>query len=408
MNPPLSHSSALAQNRERLLLIVLALVQFTHIVDFMIIMPLGPRLMAEFGITPGRFGALVSAYTFSAGVFGFLAAPLLDRYRRKSALMCSFTGFIVGTALCGIAPSNELLMLARIVAGCFGGISSSLIMATVADAIPLERRAAAMAIVMTSFALASVLGVPLGLFAANHLGWRAPFLILGAFALLVLIAAGLALPHVQRIPRAAGESVMASLLAVFAVPRHWLAFGFTMALMFSGFVVIPYISPTLVQNNGMSNEHLPLVYMAGGVCTFFSMPFIGRLADRYGLFRVFATMSLLTMPAIIGITHFTGHPHLWIILSITTAFMVCASGRFAPAMTLVTSTVEPRHRGGFLSVNNAFQQIASGLASMTAALILVPGPDGTILHYGITGWIGVTSLALSIFLASRIRKTRHA
>jgi predicted MFS family arabinose efflux permease len=402
------HASPLTPGRERLLLLVLAAVQFAHIVDFMILMPLGPRLMHDFGISPGRFGELVSAYTFSAGLFSLMAAPLLDRFTRKTALLCSFSGFIAATAFCGIAPTFSWLMLGRVVAGCFGGTSASLVVASVADVIPLERRGAAMGIVMTSFSLASVLGVPLGLFAANNFGWRAPFLILGALAVALFALAAGALPRVQRAPRAAGESVSASLLAIFAVPRHWLSFSFTMTLMFSGFVVIPYISPTLVQNCGVSNEHLPYVYMAGGLFTFFSMPWIGRMADRYGLFRVFAVMSLLTMPAIAAVTHFGSHIPLGLILAVTTAFMVCASGRFAPAMTLVTSAVEPRHRGGFLSVNTAFQQIASGLAAMTAALILSSGPNGTILHYGTTGWIGIAALGLSIFLASRIRKAPRA
>ena len=406
MNPV--HSPALLpQRQERLLLIVLALVQFAHIVDFMIIMPLGPRLMADFGVTTGRFGALVSAYTFSAGICGFIAAPLLDRFTRRTALMASFSGFIIGTALCGSAPTHEWLPAARILAGCFGGISGSLILACVADAIPLERRGAAMGLIMTSFSLASVLGVPLGLLAANHLGWRAPFFILSAFSLLLLALVAVALPHVSRAPRAAGESLLSSLKAVFAVPRHWIAFAFTATLMFSGFVIIPYISPTLVQNVGLRNEQLPYIYMTGGLCTFVSMPLIGRMGDRFGLFRMFTFTALLSIPFMLIITHF-GRGTLLHVLPLTTLFMVMVSGRVAPGFTLVTSAVEPRHRAGFLSVNTAFQQIASGLAAMTAAFVLRPSPDGGILHYGTTGWIGVGVLLLSVFLASRIRKAPRA
>jgi DHA1 family inner membrane transport protein len=397
----------LTPKRERLLLIVLALVQFAHIVDFMILMPLGPRLMSEFGISPAHFGALVSAYTFSAGICGFLAAPLLDRFTRKTALMCSFGGFIVGTTLCGFATNYEWLMLARVVAGCFGGVSNALIVATVADAVPLERRGAAMGIVMMSFGLASVLGVPLGLIAANPLGWRAPFLILGALSLVLLSMAAIALPHVARSGRAAGESVLESLRAVFGVRGHWTAFAFTAVLMFAGFVMIPYISPTLVKNCGLSNEQLPYVYVLGGACTFVSMPLLGRLADKFGLFRIFAIMSVLTIPVMLAVTHF-GRLPLGYILPVTTAFMICASGRIAPAMTLVTSAVEPKHRGGFLSVNNSFQQIAIGLGAMTGALIVTSGPGGTLLHYGRAGWVGIAAILLSVFLASRIRKTPQA
>jgi len=409
MVPVNAASQVLTPKRERLLLIVLALVQFAHIVDFMILMPLGPRLMADFGVTTGRFGALVSAYTFSAGLCGFIAAPLLDRFTRKRALMFSFSGFIIGTALCGVASTFDWLMAARILAGCFGGISGALILATVSDAVPMERRGTAMGIIMTSFSLASVLGVPLGLLAADHLaiGWRAPFLILGAFSLLLLLLVALTLPHVNRAPRAAGESVMASIKAVFAVPRHWLAFAFTSALMFAGFVIIPYISPSLVQNVGLANHQLKYIYMIGGLCTFVSMPLIGKLGDRYGLFKVFTIVSILSMPFMWFMTHF-GHHTLGQILPLTTLFMVLVSGRVAPGFTLVTGAVEPRHRAGFLSVNSAFQQIASGVAAMTAALILAPGPNGTLLNYTTTGFLGIGVLIIAIVIGSKLRKAPGA
>ncbi len=342
-------------------------------------------------------------------MFGFIVAPLLDRFTRKKALLASFAGFIVGTVLCGLAPSYGWLMAARILAGCFGGISNSLIMATIADAIPLERRGTAMGIVMTSFSLASVVGVPLGIAAANHLqlGWRAPFLILGALSVALWILASLSLPGVQRVPRVAGEHLLTSIRAVFAVPRHWLGFAFTATLMFAGFVIIPFISPTMVQNVGLSNEQLPYIYLVGGACTFVSMPLIGKLADIFGLFRMFMITAFLSIPFMLIVTHLGPHS-LWHILPLTTLFMVTASGRVAPAFTLVTGMVEPRHRAGFLSVNTAFQNVATGLAAMTAALIVSQAPNGYILHYGVTGWVGVMVLLLSLFLGSRIRRAPQA
>lgn len=376
----------------------------------MIIMPLGPRLMLDFNISPARFGGLVSAYTFSAGLCGFIAAPLLDRFTRRTALLFAFSGFIIGTALCGFAHTYYWLMAARIVAGGFGGVSGALIMASVADAIPMERRGAAMGTIMMSFSLASVLGVPLGLTAADHLpmGWRAPFLILSAFSLLLLALVTMALPHVNRTPRSAGESVMASLGAVFAVPRHWIAFGFTAALMFSGFVIITYLSPSLVGNAGIENHHLKYIYMTGGLCTFVSMPLIGRLGDRFGLFRVFTIVALLSMPFMWIITHLGYAPSLWHILPLTTLFMITVSGRVAPGFTLVTGAVEPRHRGGFLSVNTAIQQIASGFAAMVAGYLVVRTPSGGLLHYERAGYLGIGVLLLSIFLASKIHRVPKA
>jgi predicted MFS family arabinose efflux permease len=403
LSDPLSSPSApaLPPGRERLLLFFLVAVQFANIVDFMILMPLGPRLMDSFQIPAGKFGALVSAYTFSAGAFGLLVAPLLDRFARKTAMLWGMFGFIAGTLFCGFAPSYSALLAARMVAGAFGGLISSVAIAMIADAVPVQRRGAAMGKMMTSFALASIAGVPLGIYAANHLGWHAPFRILGAVAACVWIAAFYGLPSLPRAGRNP-EGVWRGIAEIFAHRRHWLAFSFTTAMMFAGFVVIPYISAAFVQNGGLLNEELPYIYLAGGLCTFFSMPLIGRLADKYGLYRIFAVMSLCTIAPMLLVTH-SGHMALWQAIGLTVFFMVCASGRFAPGITLVTTAVDPRHRAGFLSVNTACQQIASGFAAMTAAFLLTSAPDGRILGYGAVGWLGVAGLLLSVFLGSRIR-----
>ena len=401
MSPHIDSTQILDPRREKVLILFLVAVQFANIVDFMILMPLGPRLMETFQIPPSKFGALVSAYTFSAGIFGLIAAPLMDRFERKTSMLWALAGFAAGTLFCGFAPNYHFLLAARILAGAFGGLISSVAVAMVADAVPLHRRGAAMGKMMTSFALASVLGVPLGIFCANKLGWHAPFRILGALAACVWVAALVGLPKVPRAHRST-EGAWRSLREIFMHSRHWLAFAFTTAMMFAGFVMIPFISPAFVMNGGLTNEQLPFIYLAGGFCTLFSMPLIGKLADKHGLFKVFAVMSLCTMAPMYLITHM-GHTSLWYALILTAFFMVCGSGRFTPGITLVTSTVDPRHRGGFMSVNTACQQLASGFASLTAAMILTTGPGGAIVGYGTVGWVGVAGLLISVFLGSRIR-----
>ncbi|WP_375438196.1 MFS transporter [uncultured Hymenobacter sp.] len=124
---------------EKLLLALLAAVQFTNILDFVIMMPLGPQLMPALGIVPRQFGLVISAYTFSAGATG-LAAAFLDRFNRKTALLALYLGFGLGTVACALAPTYHWLVAARALTGAFGGVLGSLVLAIVGDAVPESRR----------------------------------------------------------------------------------------------------------------------------------------------------------------------------------------------------------------------------------------------------------------------------
>ncbi|MEO8753588.1 MAG: MFS transporter, partial [Casimicrobiaceae bacterium] len=252
--------------RELLLLLTLAGMQFTNIVDFMIVMPLGPQFMRLFEIDPQHFGFLVSAYTFAAAASGFVAAFWIDRFGRKRALLVMYTGFIVATTLCGFAPSFATLLAARIVAGVFGGVIGALVLTIVADVVPYARRARGTAIVAAAFSLAAVLGVPLGLWFAAHFSWRAPFLVLAAFSVLVWIVAWRLVPALDA--HVAGEvrrNPVAQLRAIFGVRNHLRAFGFMIALMMSVFLIVPFIAAYNVANVGLLESELPYIYFAGGI-----------------------------------------------------------------------------------------------------------------------------------------------
>lgn len=392
----------LPEKEEKFLLYVLAAIQFTHILDFMIVMPLGPRLMGIFAITPAQFGFIVSTYTFSAGLFGLIAAWFLDRFDRKRALLWLYGGFAVGTFLCAVAPDYHLLVAARFLAGGFGGISGATILAVVGDAIPPQRRGAAMGTLFSAFSLASIAGVPAGLFLANRLGWHAPFFLLAGLSGVILALAARALPPVRDHLARGKQSPWGEMRIVMGRGNHWLAFAMTAAMTMAGFLVIPYLSPSLVANVGLTNEQLPLIYLCGGAVTFFSMRWLGRLSDRMGLLRVFAAVSLLAMAPILAITHLPRAP-VWAALIATTCFMVLTSGRFIPGMAMITNSVEGRYRGGFMSLNSAVQQFASGAASLIAGAVIVEGAGGRLEHYGTVGWIGAGCVVASIALAARLK-----
>ncbi|NBV42296.1 MFS transporter, partial [bacterium] len=360
---------------------ILACIQFTHILDFVIMMPLGPQLMRAFSIGPAEFGMIVSAYTFSAGLFGFLGAFVMDRIDRKVALLVTYTGFIAGTLWCGVAPSHYALIAARVLAGAFGGVMGALIFSIIGDVFPESQRGKATGIVMSAFSVASVIGIPAGLFLASRFGWHVPFFMIGGFGIAVLTVAMFILPsmreHLSTDSQPAGPVEIIS--RTLTTPNEMWAILLNLLLVFSAFSVIPYVASFMVANVGVHESQLPWIYLAGGGLTFFSSQFIGRLSDRIGKRRTFIGVTALSMLPLLIVPSL---PHLpfYIVLVPSTLFFILVSGRFVPAMAMITSAVPARHRGSFLSLVTAVQQAGSGLAAYSSGLIIKTGSDGRFLH----------------------------
>ena len=385
------------------ILLTLATVQFTHVVDFMIMMPLGPQFMRILDLAPSEFSLLVSAYTFAAAASGFVAAFWIDRYDRKRALVAVYLGFVVATALCGVANSYVLLLAARVVAGAFGGVLGALVLAIVADTVPYARRASATAIVAASFSVASVAGVPLGLWIAAHFSWRAPFLSLAAMCVAVAAIAHAVLPPVTaHLAHAQRRHPLEQLRLIFGEPNHVRAFSFVIALMFAGFTVIPFIAAYNVANVGLAESDLAIIYFAGGLATLVTAQIFGRLADRYGKKRLFTILALASIVPLFASTHLPRVP-LSLAVAVSTVFFVIVTGRFGPAMALITGAAEPRLRGSFMSFNASLQQLGAGLAAVTAGALIGRSPDGELTHFGVVGWLAIACTLACIVLARRIR-----
>ncbi|MCC6274270.1 MAG: MFS transporter [Leptospiraceae bacterium] len=394
----------LSQFQERLAVFTLAAIQFTHMVDFVIIMPLGPQFMRVFSIGPAEFGFLVSSYTFSAGTFGLLGAFFVDKFDRKILLIFTYAGFSLGTFFCAIAPNFFFLLVARIVAGAFAGIVWSTILSVIGDIIPETRRGRATGTVMSAFSVASIVGIPLGLYLANSFGWAFSFYILSFFCLVILALSWYALPSVkEHISKSDDLNPFQSFLKVLQNPNHYKAFLFTTSLMFAGFSVIPYISPYMVANVKILETDLPYIYFFGGIFTFFTSQLIGRLADKFGkalLFKIVATLSMIPIYFITNLKEIS----LFLAVSITTIFMIFVSGRFVPALALINSAADPKYRGSFMSVNSAIQQLAAGLASSIAGFIIATGQNGVLMNYEKVGYLSICATILSLFIAGRIKK----
>lgn len=388
--------------KERIYVLILAAIQVVHIMDFVIMMPLGPRFMRVFNISPAEFSTLVSAYTFSAGIVGFFGALYADHFDRKKFLLFNFSGFILGTLMCAISTNFGTLLAARILAGAFGGILNAGVLSLVAELIPFQRRGAAMGVVMSSFSVSSVIGIPIGLWIANTFDWHYTFYFICVVGLVFWIMSSIFLPSVKvQRPKSFMENLR-KFRNVFK--RDYMeAFLLTSALAFGIFHIIPFIAPYLVKNVGFPEESLPLMYLIGGIGTIVTARYVGKLTDKLGSFTVFRFFAIISMIPIIILTNLPP-VGLVVALIITTLFTMLGSVRFIPAMTMVSAVVKPEERGTFMSLENAGRQFASGLASQTAGLIIGTTASGALTGYNIVGAICIVMSIIAIFIANHIRK----
>jgi MFS transporter, DHA1 family, inner membrane transport protein len=388
---------------EWLLLLMLAAVQFTVAVDFVIMMPLGPQLMRIFAIDTPAFNLAVSAYAGAAGLSGLGAAFFLDRFDRKTALLVIYAGFAIGTLFCGLAPSYEALVFARALAGCFGGIVGGISLAMVGDLVPDARRASAVGAVMSAFSVAQVAGVPLGLYLADKLGWHVPFILLAAISAIIWIFAVVRLPKVRaHVQASRSETPLRRFLAILANGNHLRALALMSVITLGGFMIIPDLANYLISNVRLNNGELRWVYLVGGSATLFTMNGVGRLADRFGRMRIFSIMMSCSIVAAFLSTHLPVVPAVAAVAT-STFFMISMTGRFVPAMAMITSSVEPEHRGGFMSINSAVAQFCAALAATMAAWVIHDGPNHQLIGFGKVAWFYVGWAIIALWLASGIR-----
>ena len=386
------------------LLSVLTLMQFSVTLDFIIIAPLGPQLMPVFHINTEQFGYTVAAYAFGAGLSSFSAAFFLDRFDRKRALLFLFGGFTLGTLGCALVSSYHAMLLARFLTGIFGGVVGGVVLSIVGDVIPEVRRATAVGTIMSAFGLASALGVPIGLWTAER-GWHWPFVILGSLCAVIIPFAIWLLPrsdsHLRKL--AATESAWDRTVDVLVNARHLRAFILMAALTTAGFMVVPFISTFMVRNVGMGISQIKYNFLCGGAVTIVSMNVIGRLADMYGRMRLFTIMAILASAAVVWLTHLGPTPVLFAV-AVTAVYMVTMSGRFVPAIAMITGSAEPKNRGGFMSLNSCVQSVFSGVGSSLGGYLIIDQANQPLRNYGLIGWIAAGITVACIPLASRLRR----
>ncbi|GAB3934814.1 MFS transporter [Larkinella terrae] len=389
---------------EKAIIGMLAFIQFTVILDFMVLSPLGAQLLTELNISTAQFGWVVSAYAFSAGTSGLLTAGFADRYDRKKLLLFFYSGFVLGTLLCGIAPDYHFLLIARIVTGIFGGVIGSIGFAIVTDLFAFQVRGRVMGVIQSAFAGSQVLGIPVGLYLANNFGWHAPFLLIVGVSVVVGIAIALYMrPVTAHLNLKSDRNPFQHLWHTVTRTSYLRGFASTVLLATGGFMMMPFGSAFAIYNLGISQEQLPLIYMVTGVSAIIIGPLAGKLSDKIGKFPLFFYASIWGIIVTIVYCHL-GITPLWEIMIINVLLFAGISARMVSSSALVSGVPDPQDRGAYMGINSSVQQISGGIASMIAGLIVVQAKGGKLEHYDTLGYIVAATTAITIVMMYSINQ----
>jgi len=393
--------------KERIILFLLACLNFTHILDFMIMMPLGNYLIPYFKITAIEFSLLVASYSISAFFSGLAVALFVDSFDRKSSLVLAYSGFLLGTLACGFAPTYGLLLAARILAGLFGGIIGAQVFSIVADLFTYERRGRAMGAVMSAFAAASILGVPISLYLTNlfKFNWHVPFILIGSVGIILIPLIIKFIPkmiaHIK--VKEEDDSIFSALIIVCKVPAQRSALIFSGLLMMGHFLIIPFINPYMEFNMGFSKSLTPMIYLFGGIASLIAAIFLGRFSDKVGKLPVFSYTVFFSLFMVMLITSMPAVPFAVVLLFFAIWFIL-ATGRAVTAQSMITEVVKPEQRGSFMSVNGSIQQLGSGIAALAAGAIVITEKSGKIKNYNWVGYLSVLVLLASLILGRFVFK----
>ncbi|QNL49226.1 MFS transporter [Olivibacter sp. SDN3] len=386
-----------------LVIAILAVTQFTVILDFMVMSPMGDLMIKSMDMDAKAFGLAVSAYAFSAGASGLLTAGFADKFDRKRLLLFFYVGFIIGTFLCGLANSLVTLIAARIITGLFGGVIGSISMAIITDLFSLAQRGRVMGFVQMGFGASQVLGIPIGLYIANKWGWEAPFLMIATASIFIALIIALRLkPIKQHLGMQQQQKAISHLWHTLKNKHYKVGFAATAFLSIGGFMMMPYSTVFAVNNLGVDHEQLPLLFMVSGVCALITMPIVGQLSDKVSKFKLFAIASIWLMMICVIYTNLSITP-FWLVISLNILMMISIMGRMVPSSALTSAVPQKQDRGAFMSINASLQQIAGGIGAVISGLIVYQQDKTTpLMHYNYVGYTVVAITIISILMVRRV------
>jgi len=388
---------------QALVIVLLALTQFTVVLDFMVMSPLGDMLMKSMELTTSQFGFAVSGYAISAGISGLLTAGFADKFDRKKLLLFFYIGFIAGTLFCGLSTTYFMLLTARIITGIFGGVIGSISLAIVADLFPLQQRGRAMGFIQMGFGASQVLGIPISLYIANHFNWQSPFLMIVGLAIIIWLTVGLKLqPVIKHLELKTEKKAIIHLWHTITQGKYWNGFLMTALLSLGGFMMMPWGSAFAVNNLGVSYEQLPLLFMASGLAALVIMPLVGKLSDKIDKAKIFTAAAIWMMVIVVIYTNL-GPTAFPLIMMMNILMMIGIMSRVVPAMALVSALPKMQDRGAFMSINSSLQQFAGGIAAGVGGMIVVQKTKTSPLqHYDILGYVIVVIIIFNIIQIFRV------
>lgn len=391
---------------QKFVIAILALTQFTVVLDFMVMSPLGDLLMKSMQLSTKQFGIAVFSYAFSAGISGFLTAGFADSFDRKKLLLFFYIGFIVGTLFCGLASNFYTLVAARVFTGIFGGVIGSISMAIVSDLFPIEKRGRVMGFLQMGFGTSQVLGIPISLYIANHFGWQSPFFLIVGMALIIWLFIVLKMKPITKHLEVKDKDTNALQHLIHTIQNRNYRIGFlTTALMsLGGFMIMPWGSVYAINNLHVTQEQLPLLFMIAGVATLLMMPLIGKISDKINKFTIFTFASawmiiVVVIYANLGVTSFA------IVVILNVLMMMGVMARMVPSVALVSELPKLQDRGAFMSVNSSLQQMAGGIAAAIGGMIVVQkNTHSPIEHYDTLAYVVSFFVILCVIMLYRVQK----
>lgn len=387
---------------EKFIITILATVQFTVILDFMVLSPLGPFVMKKLSISPTQFALVVSVYALSAAVSGLSSALFADKFDRKKLLIFFYAGFTLGTLLCAFANNYEFLLIARIVTGIFGGVMSSVSYAIITDLFPIEKRGSVMGYVQTAFAASQVLGIPIGLFLAEKFNWHVPFFIIVGFSAIVSIVLIFKMkPITAHISENKGRNTFAQMKEIFGTNRYLVGFTATILLSTGGYMMMPFGAEFANKNLGISLKDLPLLYVITGVVSLIVGPILGKISDTVGKYNIFFFGTTMTI-IFVGVYTNLGITPFWIAVVLNVILFIGINARIISSSAMITAVPHSKDRGAYMSINSSVQSMSGAIASMAAGLIVVQSSTGELLNYPWLGLVVIITMITSMFLMKRV------
>ena len=388
-----------------LVITILALTQFTVVLDFMVMSPLGDKLMKAMQLTPQQFGIAMFSYAFSAGISGFLTAGFADSFDRKKLLLFFYIGFIVGTLFCGLANTYPLLIAARVFTGVFGGVIGSISMAIVSDLFTLEQRGRVMGFMQMGFGASQVLGIPISLYIANRWGWQSPFFMIVVLAFIIWLVLTVKLkPITKHLEVKNKDNALKHLIHTISQKNYRIGFLATALMSLGGFMIMPWGSVYAINNLNVTEAQLPLLFMISGVATLIIMPIIGKLSDKIDKFKLFTIASAWMIMVVLIYANLVPVP-FWIVVILNVMMMMGVMARMIPSVALVSALPELRDRGAFMSINSSLQQLAGGIAAAIGGMIVVQKDNfSPIEHYDTLALVVAVFVGICVYVLSLVSK----